>query len=81
MKWVEDMIEECEFDIRCGLDHSLHNAPGRIRIAEIALERMTDALRRLSKTPSLELARERLERHKSDCEELDRQNPRNNEQS
>lgn len=47
-QWIARMIEECEEQIERGLDHSLHNAPGRVRIAHHALERLLKAIRRLA---------------------------------
>jgi hypothetical protein len=48
MDWVEQMIEECEATIRRGLDHTLHNAPGRVAAAEEALSRLISGTRRLN---------------------------------
>lgn len=46
--WIARMLEECEHAIEHGLDHSLHNAPGRVRLAHHALDRLTKAIRRLA---------------------------------
>ena len=51
MVWVEKMIEQCEADIRRGLDHSLHNAPGRVQVALAALTRLIEGCRRLVPKP------------------------------
>lgn len=42
--WRLRVIDECTHDIKRGLDHSLSNAPGRVRLAEIALERLCRAV-------------------------------------
>ena len=54
MHWVEQMIEEWEATIRRGLDHTLHNAPGRVAAAEAALDRLIEATRRLAAQAPIE---------------------------
>lgn len=44
--WRARVIDECSRDVEAGLDHSLHNAPGRVRLARAALERLCRAVTR-----------------------------------
>jgi len=63
-QWVETVADECEVAIRAGLDHTMHNAPGRVALANAALDRMMHGLRRLvesSRASALECARAQAE--------------------
>lgn len=44
--WRARVIDECSRDVEAGLDHSLSNAPGRVRLARAALERLCRAVTR-----------------------------------
>jgi len=44
--WRSRVIDECTRDIERGLDHALSNAPGRVRLAQDALERLCKAVLR-----------------------------------
>lgn len=45
---TEVVLKDCTEAIRVGLDHSLHNAPGRVAAALVALERIDSLMRRLA---------------------------------
>lgn len=51
--WVDQAIAECRADIERGLDHSLHNAPGRVAVARSALDRLENIARRMQQPTSL----------------------------